>query len=145
MMMYVHALNDLLEGMEVSGLSTNPEIRNLSLDSREIRSGGLFIALKGGQVDARLFIPKVMEHGAVAVLIDADDALSGARVHFEIQNVIKVKNLRAELSKIAARFYNHPADKLNVIGITGTNGKTTIAWYLAQTLDLLGISAGPGG
>jgi len=137
-----HKLNDLLAGLDVSGLSTNPEIQNISLDSREILPGGLFIALKGERVDARVFIPGVMEQGAAAVLVDFDDQTTDAKFLDQLQNVIKVRNLRAVLSKIAARFYNRPSDKLKVIGITGTNGKTTIAWYLAQVLDALGMPAG---
>lgn len=141
-MMYAHRLNDLLDGLDVSGLSTNPEIRNMSLDSREILPGGLFVALKGEQVDARIFIPAVMASGAAAVLIDADEYASDVGALDPVQNVIQVKNLRQVLSRIAAQFYNHPSNKLKVIGITGTNGKTTIAWYLAQVLDSVGMPAG---
>ena len=65
-MINTHRLDDLLDGFDVSGLSTNPEIRGVSLDSREVLSGGLFIALKGEQVDARDFIPEMMESGASA-------------------------------------------------------------------------------
>ena len=141
-MITTHRLDDLLDGFDVSGLNTNPEIRNISLDSREVSPGGLFIALKGEQVDARDFIPETMESGASAALIDADELAPGSSEPGVMQNVIQVRNLRAVLSKIAARFYNHPSHKLKVIGITGTNGKTTIAWYLAQVLDSVGISAG---
>jgi len=141
-MIYAHRLDDLLDGLDVSGLSTNPEIRNISLDSREILPGGLFIALKGGQVDARVFISAMMESGACAALIDVDEQASDSSVPNAMQNVIQVKNLRGVLSKIAARFYNYPSEQLKVIGITGTNGKTTIAWYLAQVLENVGLPAG---
>ena len=139
--MITHHLDDLLEGLDVSGLSNNPEIREISVDSREVLPGGLFIALKGGKVDARAFIPSVIQSGAAAVLIDAAEQADDAAEFQPVQNVIQVRNLRQVLSKIAARFYDHPSKKLKVIGITGTNGKTTIAWYLAQVLDVLGLPA----
>ena len=142
MMQPTHELDHLLLGLEVSGLSTNPVISNISLDSREILAGGLFIALKGERVDARTFIPAVLKGGAAAVLVDAYEQVSDASEHGQRPNVVEVKNLRAALSEIAARFYNRPSENLKVIGITGTNGKTTIAWYLAQVLDRLGMAAG---
>ena len=139
---YAHYLNELLEGLDVSGRSTNPEISNIALDNRKIRPGGLFVALKGERIDARSFIAQVMEKGAVAVLVDDQDKPSLDETNYNAQNVINVKNLCSSLSTIAARFYNQPSHKLKVIGITGTNGKTTIAWYLAQMLDALGMPAG---
>jgi UDP-N-acetylmuramoyl-L-alanyl-D-glutamate--2,6-diaminopimelate ligase len=141
-MIYAHRLDDLLGGLDVSGLSTNPEIRNISLDSREVLPGGLFIALKGERIDARVFIPAMLESGACAALVDVDEQVSESSVSNVMQNVIQVKNLRGVLSQIAARFYNHPSDKLKVIGITGTNGKTTISWYLAQVFENVGIPTG---
>jgi len=139
--MTVHHLDDLLQGLDVSGLSNNPEIRDMTLDSREVLPGDLFVALKGEKVDARVFIPSVIEAGAAAVLTDAEEQAQGMRDALRVQNVIQVRNLRQVLSKIAGRFYNHPSKKLKVVGITGTNGKTTIAWYLAQVLDTLGLPA----
>ncbi len=138
----VHQLDELLEGLDVSGLSNNPDIRNMSLDSREIQPGGLFVALKGGQIDARQFIPEVMASGAAAVLVDSDEQVGESPAFAGMQNIIVVKSLRSVLSNIAARFFDHPSEKLKVIGITGTNGKTTIAWYMAQVLDSLGLPAG---
>ncbi len=137
-----HQLDDLLKGLDVSGLSTNPNIRNMSLDSRDILPGGLFVALKGAQIDARKFIPEVMASGAAAVLVDSDERGGELPELSGMQNIITVKYLRTELSNIAARFFNHPSNKLRVIGITGTNGKTTIAWYMAQVFDSLGLLAG---
>jgi len=135
---YRHRLDNLLKGLEVSGLTTNPEIFDITLDSRTLKTGGLFVALKGAHVDAREFIETVMQEGAAAVLVDAQDQSSSPGRYQAMQNIIAVSNLRAALSKIAARFYNHPSKVLKVIGITGTNGKTTIAWYLTQVLSILG-------
>jgi UDP-N-acetylmuramoyl-L-alanyl-D-glutamate--2,6-diaminopimelate ligase len=136
------SLEELITGLQVSGATSNPQIDNISLDSREIRPGGLFVALKGEKVDARDLILEAMQQDAVAVLVDKGDEPALAGKLSGLTNVLQLENLRTELSRIGARFYAKPSDKLKVVGITGTNGKTTIAWYLAQMLEILGVSTG---
>jgi UDP-N-acetylmuramoyl-L-alanyl-D-glutamate--2,6-diaminopimelate ligase len=115
------------------------DISNIHLDSRLITKNGLFVALNGAQTDGRLYINKAIEHGAVAVLVEANDSVFNEQ-HYEIP-VIKISNLNAHLSDIASRFYNFPQRQLKLIGITGTNGKTTVNQLIGQWLTLMGKKA----
>lgn len=133
------SLIQLLESLPVAGGVPDIKVTALSVDSRDITSGCLFIALKGEKVDAREFIDTAFKQGAAAVLVDADEQPSLDAQISRNEHVISVLNLSAHLSLIAGRFYQHPSKELKVIGITGTNGKTTIAYYLAQMLETLGL------
>ena len=134
-------LEALLRGFSFSGTTAGLEISHISLDSRKIKAGGLFVALRGEQFDARDFIPDVLQQGASAVLVEDEPDSQALDARYP-DRVIRVRNLRQALSGIAGRFYGHPSRQLKLVGITGTNGKTTIAWYLAQVLEELGEVAG---
>ena len=136
-----HTLQGLLRGLEHAGTTAGREIDHIALDSRQISRGGLFVALRGENFDARFFAPEVLQRGAAAVLVE-DEAGSLELSRRYPERVVRVRNLRAALSRIAGRFYGHPSRQLTLVGITGTNGKTTIAWYLAQVLQNLGMRAG---
>lgn len=112
----------------------------MTLDSRKVGKGDLFIALKGHSVDGRSFIPKAIEQGADFVLAEADEGMQAVEVCHDFANacVLKVPNLPQRLSEIAGEFYGNPSEKLALSGITGTNGKTTTAQLLAQWHNLLG-------
>lgn len=132
-------LSVLLEGIiDDSFLDTviNIEINNIQLDSRLILENGLFVALNGTQTDGRAYITKAIEQGAVAVLVEEDDNLC-TNVNFNVP-IIKVPKLTAHLSTIASRLYEFPQNNLSIIGITGTNGKTTVNQLIGQWLTLLG-------
>lgn len=116
------------------------EVGRLCLDSRQIQAGDTFVALLGGQSDARDFINSAVAKGAALVLCEA------AGVDFSLSYcgevpVIAVPNLDARLSKMAGVYFNEPAQFMNMIGVTGTNGKTTCSHWLAQLLVLLGQSS----
>jgi len=123
---FAHAGRDLL-------------IRELSLDSRNVRAGDLFLAVPGGKLDGRAHIADALQRGAAAVAYEVE----GATV-LPITDVplIPVKGLAAQLSDIAGRFYGDPSRQLNLIGVTGTNGKTSVTQLVAQALDLLGQHCG---
>ncbi|MGL4827098.1 MAG: UDP-N-acetylmuramoyl-L-alanyl-D-glutamate--2,6-diaminopimelate ligase [Vibrionaceae bacterium] len=117
------------------------EITGLTLDSRTLQTGDLFIALKGHKFDARTLIAMAIAQGAAAVLAEADAGQDG---HVYLQDgapIIVLPELPKLLSAIAARFYQHPSEQLTLIGVTGTNGKTTITQLIAQWLELLGQRA----
>ena len=103
------------------------EVRGLAWDSRKVRPGDLFFALPGSRFDGHAFIPEAVERGAVAVI--GEKALANLPVPY-----IRVKNARATLAQAAASFYGHPTRKLKTIGVTGTNGKTTVVHLLGQLL-----------
>lgn len=123
-------------------------LNKMTLDSREVAEGDLFVALKGHQIDARRFIPNAIAQGAKLVLAEADPEVQAVEldVKFAKYNldrtacctVISVPNLAQHLSQIAGLFYGNPAEKLTLVGITGTNGKTTTAQLFAQWRNLLG-------
>lgn len=114
-------------------------IRELTLDSRKVRPGDLFLAVPGRSRDGRLHIADAVARGAAAVAYEAGDvALPGAPG----VELIAVKNLSEQLSAIAGRFYGEPSRSLRVVGVTGTNGKTSVTQLLAQALDRLGEPCG---
>jgi len=114
-------------------------IRELTLDSRNVRAGDLFLAILGGKLDGRDHIADAIARGAAAVAYEVE----GATV-LPITDVplIPVKGLAAQLSDIAGRFYGDPSRNLNLVGVTGTNGKTSVTQLVAQALDLLGQHCG---
>ncbi|RAU46995.1 MULTISPECIES: UDP-N-acetylmuramoyl-L-alanyl-D-glutamate--2,6-diaminopimelate ligase [unclassified Pseudomonas] len=114
-------------------------IRELTLDSRKVRPGDLFLAVPGLKVDGRDHITDAIAHGAAAVAYEAE----GAKV-LPITDIpmIPVKGLGAQLSDIAGRFYGDPSRSLNLVGVTGTNGKTSVTQLIAQALDALGERCG---
>ncbi|MBA1202463.1 UDP-N-acetylmuramoyl-L-alanyl-D-glutamate--2,6-diaminopimelate ligase [Pseudomonas capeferrum] len=129
--------------MPLSKLFTNasrdPLIRELTLDSRTVRSGDLFLAVPGAMVDGRAHIADALAKGAAAVAYEEQ----GATV-LPITDIplIPVKGLIAQLSDIAGRFYGEPSRQLHLIGVTGTNGKTSVTQLVAQALDVLGQRCG---
>lgn len=110
---------------------------DITQDSREVTRGSIFVALKGFTVDGHDYINEAIEKGAVAVLCEHAVASSDAQVP-----VCEVADLKGRLGELAHRFYESSTETLRVIGITGTNGKTSTCQYIAQSLDFLGRRCG---
>lgn len=127
-------LNQLLPQAQSATL-----IRELTLDSRKVRPGDLFLAVPGGQQDGRAHIADAVARGAVAVAHEA----AGAE-HYDAGSaeLIPIKGLAGQLSAIAGRFYGEPSRALRLVGVTGTNGKTSVSQLLAQAFDQLGERCG---
>lgn len=120
----------------------NQHLKRIELDSRKVLSGDLFVALIGHQRDGREFIPQAIANGASAVL--AQTELPEQHLTITTQHnvvIIHYYQLDKYLSQIADIFYQHPSQQLTLIGVTGTNGKTTVAQLLAQWVQLLGKTA----
>lgn len=109
--------------------SLDVEVESVENDSRKVRKGSLFIAEKGYTVDGHDYIDMAIQSGAVAILIDRDIDIKNENV-----TVIKVENTLDAMAKIASNFYLEPYNKLNMIGITGTNGKTSTTYFLRSIL-----------
>ena len=135
----VRPLSHLLKGM----VSLDPDlasiaVSNLTLDSRKVESGTLFIAMRGNEADGRDFVNHAVNSGAAAVLVEND--INGID-HFDGM-CLAIPDLRSKVGVIADRFFDHPSSRLFVIGVTGTNGKTSCAFLLMQALNALGKKSG---
>ncbi|MDD5319281.1 MAG: UDP-N-acetylmuramoyl-L-alanyl-D-glutamate--2,6-diaminopimelate ligase [Methylococcales bacterium] len=137
-------LKDLLEGFDSfsnSSLGTAADmlITGLALDSREVIEGNVFIALAGARQHGLTHVEQAVNRGACAVVFEPSG--EGTRLAKQIANVpmLAVDGLGFKLGEIAARFYGAPSAFIDVIGITGTNGKTSCSQFLSQLLDGCGI------
>ncbi|AYC20576.1 UDP-N-acetylmuramoyl-L-alanyl-D-glutamate--2,6-diaminopimelate ligase [Dickeya dianthicola] len=114
-------------------------LREMTLDSRMAAAGDLFVAVVGHKTDGRHYIPQAIAQGVAAVVAQADDAApDGTLTEMHGVPVIYLENLNQRLSALAGRFYRQPAASLQLIGVTGTNGKTTTTQLLAQWSQALG-------
>jgi UDP-N-acetylmuramoyl-L-alanyl-D-glutamate--2,6-diaminopimelate ligase len=119
-------LKDLLtkiKPVEIIG-NADIDITGINIDSRKIESGHLFVAMRGTQVDGHQFIPKAIEKGAAAVLCE--------EIAEPVEGItyVKVADCEDSVGPVATTFYGDPTSKLKLVGVTGTNGKTTIATLL---------------
>jgi UDP-N-acetylmuramoyl-L-alanyl-D-glutamate--2,6-diaminopimelate ligase len=130
-------LGELLLDVDLDTAVAHIKVAGLTLDSRQIKDGFLFIAIQGAQVHGKDFIPQAEAKGANAILFDAKEQKPESALP-----VIAVNNLAKELSAIASRFYDHPTKVLPVIGYTGTNGKTTCTLLTAQAMAHLNVPCG---
>ncbi len=114
-------------------------LREMTLDSRIAAAGDLFIAVKGHTSDGRRFIPQAIAQGVAAVIAQAEDSDQDGQVR-EMHGVpvVYLAQLPQRLSMLAGRYYGNPAEKLKLIGVTGTNGKTTTTQLMAQWVVRLG-------
>ena len=112
-------------------------VSGVALDSRLVEKGFLFCAVEGDLTDGHHFISRAIDRGAVAVAMEKTFPVDEASVSTIVSNT-----LRSNLSDIAAKFYNNPTQDLSVIGVTGTNGKTSISHYIHQLFDLLDVKCG---
>ncbi|MDF0730733.1 UDP-N-acetylmuramoyl-L-alanyl-D-glutamate--2,6-diaminopimelate ligase [Pseudomonas entomophila] len=119
--------------------SRDPLIRELALDSRQVRPGDLFLAVPGAKVDGRAHIADALARGAAAVAYEEQGA---SVLPLTDVPLIPVKGLISQLSQLAGRFYGEPSRQLELVGVTGTNGKTSVTQLLAQALDALGQRCG---
>jgi UDP-N-acetylmuramoyl-L-alanyl-D-glutamate--2,6-diaminopimelate ligase len=126
-----------IESIEISG-NANPEVTSLEFDSRKVKQGSAFIAQRGLHADGHLFIPAALKHGAEVVICEEypQDMLQNDAVFVKVADTGRVTGL------LAAAFYGNPSAKMKVIGITGTNGKTSIATLLFRMFRMMGYNAG---
>src|SRR6266540_3898324 len=115
------------------------EISGIAYDSRAVRPGNLFVAIGGFHVDAHAYIPQALEHGAAAVV--GEKATGELQLPPELPYV-RISNARTALAPIAAAFYGHPGRQMRVVGITGTDGKTTTTFLTSAVLEAGGHTTG---
>ncbi|MGG6545523.1 UNVERIFIED_CONTAM: UDP-N-acetylmuramoyl-L-alanyl-D-glutamate--2,6-diaminopimelate ligase [Prevotella sp. 15_C9] len=132
-------LHDLLKSvrpLSVKG-KDDVEITGINIDSRKIEKGQMFIAVKGTQTDGHRFISKAIELGATAVLLEDMPEKPADNVTY-----IQVKSTEEAVGNVATTFYGNPSRKLKLVGVTGTNGKTTIATLLYHMFRKFGAKTG---
>ena len=127
-------LSVLLNGIAFVSQEQDCIVSSVTQDSREAFDGCLFVALKGLHQHGLKFAEQVQEQGACAIIWESDENTSPQGLGLSIP-CIEVKNLRSYLGLIADRFYQSPSQSLNMIGITGTDGKTSVSHFLAQSMD----------
>ena len=131
-------LADILEGLDykLESGNTSVSIGQLQFDSRNVKANDVFIAVSGTHADGYQFIPKAIENGASVIISE-----KAAEVPSSVVNIV-IREAGKALGILAANFYDHPSEKLKVVGVTGTNGKTTIATVLYKLFTRLGYKAG---
>ncbi|HTJ88414.1 MAG TPA: UDP-N-acetylmuramoyl-L-alanyl-D-glutamate--2,6-diaminopimelate ligase [Terriglobales bacterium] len=116
-------LLEVLDGVEIIAQSGNPELTGVEYDSRRVKPGDVFVAMRGESSDGNNFLEAAIAAGAVAVVTDSDQRPSGV-------SWARVPHGRRALARVGENFYQRPAEKLAITGITGTNGKSTTAFLL---------------
>ncbi len=129
----------LIEGLEyelVCG-NINTEVKDIKNDSRYVSEGDLFFCISGARTDGHSYADAVIKAGAAVLVVEKDISADSDGV-----TVIKVKSSRYAMGIISSRFYGEPSKKLNVIGITGTKGKTTTTYMIREMLEAAGMKTG---
>ncbi len=132
-------LDELIKGLPIVAVEGNleTEIANVQIDSRKVVEGSMFVAMRGTTVDGHAFIAKAIELGAKSILCEdiPQDIQSGV-------TYIKVEDCEKCVGQVATRFYGNPSEKVKLVGVTGTNGKTTIATLLYEMFRKMGYKCG---
>jgi len=136
-------LQDLLPKHSLPKEIASLVINDLAIDSRKIKPGALFLAYQGTHNHGGDYVAAAIKNGAIAIIIDAEyPNLKKLTDEFSVTPIIPVNHLIQEISAIAGRFYHQPSHQLDVIGVTGTNGKTSSTHYIAQLVEQLGTRCG---
>ncbi len=132
-------INDILQGIKVISFKGKQDISisGIEFDSRNVKSGSLFIAVKGVKSDGHNYIPQAIGSGAAAIICERSTGPYGNETA-----IITVKDSASALGQAASNFYGNPSNSLRLVGVTGTNGKTTIATSLYRTFLKLGYKCG---
>ncbi len=132
-------LSEIIKNVAVKGIigPTDVEISDVDIDSRRVASGHLFVAIKGTQTDGHQYIGKAIEQGAAAILCETLPEQQPASVTF-----VQVDSTETAVGPVATAFQGYPSEQLKLVGVTGTNGKTTIATLLYNMFRRLGYRCG---
>jgi UDP-N-acetylmuramoyl-L-alanyl-D-glutamate--2,6-diaminopimelate ligase len=132
-------LQDILYKVSIRSVAgkTDITIKDIQIDSRKVKEGCVFVAVKGVAADGHQFIDKAVESGAIAVVCETMPVVTNEKVVY-----VQVDNSAAATGYMAHNFYGQPSEKMKVVGVTGTNGKTTIATLLYKLFTSLGYTCG---
>lgn len=128
--------------IQVAGNVQRKDVSSIEYDSRKVKKNSVFVAIKGYKTDGHLFVMDAINKGAVAVVVEEDSNIPDEIfIHADIAKVV-VHNSRIALAELSKGFYKDPTSKLKLIGITGTNGKTTTAFIIKNIFETAGIKTG---
>jgi UDP-N-acetylmuramoyl-L-alanyl-D-glutamate--2,6-diaminopimelate ligase len=131
--------DEVLSGVDfVLRRGANPEISGVEYDSRRVRPGSVFVAMKGGTTDGNQYLKKAIAAGAAAIATDSGEAYDHLETSAVDVAAVEVVHGRPALAALSANFFGHPEEKLALTGVTGTNGKTTTAFMLDAMLNSTG-------
>lgn len=135
----MHQLQHILKGIDSLDVQGNPDIpvKGIAIDSRQVQAGWMFIAIRGTQTDGHKYISTAIAAGATAIVAEEIHGAIPAGITF-----VRVKDSAAAAGTLAHNFYDKPSYKVILVGVTGTNGKTTIATLLFKLFRALGYSCG---
>jgi UDP-N-acetylmuramoyl-L-alanyl-D-glutamate--2,6-diaminopimelate ligase len=130
-------LENLITELKVNNIDGNltTDVAGIAYDSRKVEAGYVFVAITGFETDGHQYIDEAIANGANVILAEQE-------IEQQEVTVIQVDDTRAALAQISAKFYDYPADELTVIGVTGTNGKTTTTYLIEGILSSLGLKTG---
>jgi len=136
-------LSEILKYLRVKKFvgDENVNISGIAYDSREVEEGDLFVAIRGLNVDGHRFIPEAVLAGAVAVILENDIIDDNYFVERNVAKIV-VPDSRKALAVVSSAFYGFPSKKLKLVGVTGTNGKTTTTHLIKSILEFGGLKAG---
>ena len=138
--MCITSLSTLLQGIVAVPSVFDVTIHGLKADSRDVVSGDAFIALSGAKTPADHYVDAAIKSGATVILLESGQAGECSERHGAL--LVPVAGLRGLVGRIADRFFEHPSQRLRLIGVTGTNGKTSVCQYVAQLLKETGTPCG---
>ncbi len=132
-------LEEIISGLDIKGMhgTADADIHGIAFDSREVSNGNIFVAIRGCEADGHRFIDQAISAGAAVIVCEEEQRESEPDITW-----IRVTDSRRALALMASAFHGHPSRDLLLVGITGTNGKTTIATLLHQLHTLLGFKSG---
>jgi UDP-N-acetylmuramoyl-L-alanyl-D-glutamate--2,6-diaminopimelate ligase len=133
--MKLSKLIEFVKPVAVEG-SLDQEITGIAYDSRRVMPGHMFVALRGERTDGHQYVEAAIDRGAAAVMLEEDGGLNPRATR------IKVANTRRTMAMASAEFYRHPSQRLKVVGVTGTNGKTTTAFMIKEIMGVAGLQPG---
>ena len=132
-------LSDILYKVNIRSVagSTGVDVNDIQIDSRKVKPGGLFVAVKGGVADGHQFIEKAIDNGAAAIVCEEIPVMRKDNVVY-----VQAENSAMAVAYMANNFFGRPSEKIKLVGVTGTNGKTTIATLLYKLFTRLGYKCG---
>jgi UDP-N-acetylmuramoyl-L-alanyl-D-glutamate--2,6-diaminopimelate ligase len=134
-------LSELLNGYASVSASVDFDVQGLALDSRQVGQGYVFVALQGHREHGLAYAERAIAEGATAIIWESSAEVAASDLIFRVP-VFEIADLKQQLGEIAGRFYAHPSRNMVVFGVTGTDGKTSVAHILAEALDNQELRAG---